>query len=780
MATKENADVKRSFNWLRREARGPTYISFSPFSDRSACSFDFGDNGSAASCNYGGELLQMSAKDDEKGVVFAHGDFERTYYSSLARAQRKHGGQATFGLELATNQKPFENTKPEEQLKERKDRGSNLKLGQMTERGCFNYRWPFNEYVLLLNEEDGIEPKEAGTCTRVSFVKDDILYQVIRLENGSRVESNTSIYVRWRGQVALSIGGLIKFGELSPDAPYTEPSERLVNSDSVSIIGSTNQLDIRIQQLNGDKYDTLPLSLPGDQESCNAGRNVGPYHAYADLPGTNVSFRDRQVTFVAEFRLRQCGREPKWPNTPTSEDIYGYLGIDSCSNMATGMMWETLFLQREDKSNYFSELSEVNLVGRCVEKIMTVDLVPVTIRENGCIKFEKEGPLAPVSNLFLRPNIDLESMFWKIRFLTKAYRFLYSFIDAYTGSESSKSSEEDSSDDSDIPTSRYTSKVEPSRYTAKSAWNQVNIIKGTVEFQMGRLRRNIERVLSYLVRTLIQPGTTTNLPPLAAKTFQSNYYYVMITIWYVAKRCEPFKEAFKFAWEWVDEMDKWSTEDCILACCLPPDNVLLKGKEREQVTFLKWYHYASLWNLATRKTVRLLPTSWQTEDLDMKVNLLERDARRAAAAKLSSRHAYSPDDEILDRLGFLAEPLNAEFSRHRADSVALITAKRILKRDSTRYLNPGRLRDGEKGPTSGPWEVHALCHHSRLLVENYQYSKSDDKTREQKAEDAANLPHPMLGKDKHSFIPVGSHKYIGFYSFVYLPERLPIRRGKIK
>ena len=67
--------------------------------------------------------------------------------------------------------------------------------------------------------------------------------------------------------------------------------------------------------------------------------------------------------------------------------------------------------------------------------------------------------------------------------------------------------------------------------------------------------------------------------------------------------------------------------------------------------------------------------------------------------------------------------------------VSSITSRRILERDYTHYLNPGNLLGGEKGPTSGPWEIHALCYHSRLLVENYQYKKNDEKTREQKVED---------------------------------------------
>ncbi|KAI0891808.1 hypothetical protein F4806DRAFT_489206 [Annulohypoxylon nitens] len=717
MATKDSVDVRKSFNWLRREARGPTYISFSAFSDRPACSFDFGDNGCAASCNFGGELLQMRARDDEKGLVFAHGDFERTYYSSLARAQRKHGRQATFGLGIARNQKPFQNDKN----KSKSERGSNLKLGEMIERGCFNYRWPFNEYVLLLNEADDSSPKETGTCTRVSFVENGILYQVIRLEKGCRLEADICHYTPWMGQVALSVGGLVHFGELDTDVPYAKFDQSTLKSGLLSLEGSSNRLDIRVRQLIGDKYKDLPLYLPNNNEDYGGQNKVGSYRAYVDLPGTNNgNFQDRQVTFIAEFKLQGTKGNDEWPETPNSETIYDYLGIDCRSETATGVMWETIFLQREEKSSYFSELSEVNLVGRCVEKILTVDLVPATIHKKDHV-FNNEQPLSLISNMFVQPSIDLESLFWKVRFLVKAYRFLSSFKDIHSQQVS-----DESSDNAIDQKPSNTTKVESHDHTIKSAWAPVATIEEIVEFQMKRIQAS--------------PGTHTSPQSLASKTFQSNYYY-----------------SYNFKWNWIDDKTKsWSADDCLLSNCLPPDNLLPEHKERERVALLKWYHYASILNLTKRQMH--LPQSWDKEGLNHKVNQLERDARRAAAAKLSSRHPYSAEDEIIDRLG------------NRAGSVSSITSRRILERDYTHYLNPGNLLGGEKGPTSGPWEIHALCYHSRLLVENYQYKKNDEKTREQKVEDVENMSHSMLGEDEYNFISIRGDERFGLYSFEHLPE----------
>jgi hypothetical protein len=144
---------KESFNWLYRDARGkhptfstfleverrrmkyhslilrlePAYISYSPFSNFSVTSFDFGVKGVAVSCNSGGELLYLLAPSKKDGLISVRGDFETSLYSSLARTQKQFGGPSTFGFEISTGRKPF---KPEsEKFKELK--GSSLRLGDM-------------------------------------------------------------------------------------------------------------------------------------------------------------------------------------------------------------------------------------------------------------------------------------------------------------------------------------------------------------------------------------------------------------------------------------------------------------------------------------------------------------------------------------------------------------------------------------------------------------------------------------------------------------------------
>lgn len=89
---------------------------------------------------------------------------------------------------------------------------------------------------------------------------------------------------------------------------------------------------------------------------------------------------------------------------------------------------------------------------------------------------------------------------------------------------------------------------------------------------------------------------------------------------------------------------------------------------------------------------KLIPSSWMDDVADNTVYRLKRDVVRAAKAKLSSHVRYVADDEILDRLAFLAWPLGLE-DRVSSDfcpaTLASITAKRIKERDFTREISLG-------------------------------------------------------------------------------------------
>jgi hypothetical protein len=160
----------------------------------------------------------------------ARGNFSTSLYASLSRTQVEFGGPATFGLEINRAEQVYdpEGTKEpgavsvSEDTKDPKgsnhsEKGSSFKLGRMIERGCFNYRWPVNEYYLDLHEEHsaarhkiptevdpqhGVKEKKVGhihkvdpahhvgTCQMVSFAKDRMLYQILRIEEDGHIEES--------------------------------------------------------------------------------------------------------------------------------------------------------------------------------------------------------------------------------------------------------------------------------------------------------------------------------------------------------------------------------------------------------------------------------------------------------------------------------------------------------------------------------------------------------------------------------------------------------------
>jgi hypothetical protein len=200
------------------------------------------------------------------------------------------------------------------------------------------------------------------------------------------------------------------------------------------------------------------------------------------------------------------------------------------------------------------------------------------------------------------------------------------------------------------------------------------------------------------------------------------YLYIMTTIWYV-KRNFPKKYHPKWNWDWETSLAKLR-QDCPIFHTgrLPSENWTFEGSEREQVPFLRWYHCGSMLALQQQGIIK-----WTDNGLEDKVSTLAKGAKIFAAAKLSARRPYCTDDEIIDRLSFLSDELGLQPRKPgEIGIIAGITIKRLKRRDNTRYLNPGWLPPGDRGTTSGPWEVHALCHHSRLMALSLEEKDTQD------------------------------------------------------
>jgi len=235
---------------------------------------------------------------------------------------------------------------------------------------------------------------------------------------------------------------------------------------------------------------------------------------------------------------------------------------------------------------------------------------------------------------------------------------------------------------------------------------------GIEEFQQKRILETIESVVRYLAKELLdeRPSSLVGLMPNHSISEESNYLYVLTTIWYVVK-------AFAKGKDWVGATQGWEFSQSHLFMRLHPADRSFNLDGNDEAQLLLWFHHASLLNLCNRG---ILPKSWLEPDHEAKLRTLEKAAKVAAAAKYSSRRDYVADDEIFDRLSFVSDELGLEdhagLKQPCPGAIAKLSMKRVKERDYTRGLSPGWLPAGTFGSVSGPWEIHALCHHSRLAV----------------------------------------------------------------
>ena len=449
---------------------GPTFNSHSLFSHLPLSSFDWGDSGYAGCSSCGGELLFLSALSDSHnsdGLVMARGNFSTSLYASLSRAQMEFGGPATFGLEVSRVDHTFIVNGNEEEKK-----GSSFQLGSMIERGAFNYRWPFNEYYLDLHEAEGageIQSKKnhVGTCQMFSYTKEGIFYQILRIEEGGHVDGNYDSWSNFPGkpQIVLTMGGPVWFhtfkdedrlhdhvlrpnadrvfdmNEQYPPSPPPPPgtprepakAKRMRFWDEKRKIG----LEANVYQYHPGKrkpYERLLMTqskaaADNGPDEVQGEFRVRAYNAFVRLP--HVPGQKHVHTFVAAIRLFEGAAKPRadWrPKLPTSEEMYRHIGVSPGADHATGAMWDTVFIERREKWNSFLDLAEVHLVGRTLEKTLQVALIPAPFyevignpqqrsrkanRENLTSRVSstpKEATTALVSNLFIRPNVDLKAI----------------------------------------------------------------------------------------------------------------------------------------------------------------------------------------------------------------------------------------------------------------------------------------------------------------------------------------------------------------------------------
>lgn len=170
----------------------------------------------------------------------------------------------------------------------------------------------------------------------------------------------------------------------------------------------------------------------------------------------------------------------------------------------------------------------------------------------------------------------------------------------------------------------------------------VDKMSGALTTQMTHIQKNVEKIIQYLISALLDPSSNTPMMPDSHLPGESNYYYVMTTIWYVVRNFPGWNR------NWKELIKDWNGEGHLFKSeRLPPDNWTFEPSDKDKISLLQWYHYGSILGFSEHG---VLPESWKDEGLHNTVSRLGKAAKISAAAKLSSRLPYSADDEIIDRL----------------------------------------------------------------------------------------------------------------------------------
>lgn len=350
-----------------------------------ATSTDFGADGHTASISDWHELLQLTAPDAVCGIVFVRGHFPNIPDAILSRSQRRDdsGNKGTFGTRLH----PPENE-------------SDLELGERLAQGWVNLRWPYTKYELReKNEESDLG---SGSYEQISFVRDGVLVQVIRLKWGH--ESSLSDYDydsvdgAERKIVRVKVGGVVQFGcPCSNRGPADADDFRLSSGNGLDCVSDRYQkrLEMRLF-IDGVRQDiSAPLHGLDHDEVGGTEIDTSSIHEVELRAG-------EPVILVSTYALRCIDANSAGLSMATFTNLEDHLGTGNTSVHMTDRLWTALC-----SANYeASEAVDVCVIGRGVEQILGVCSVPLSRRSS---QSNEEKEVALLCNIITPQYIDVQS-----------------------------------------------------------------------------------------------------------------------------------------------------------------------------------------------------------------------------------------------------------------------------------------------------------------------------------------------------------------------------------
>lgn len=371
--------------------------------DQPAKTSDFGSDGYTGSVTDWHELLQLTAPDEQCGLVFARGKFPDDPEAILARAQN-FNRKDTWGLQLLLD--------AEVKTRNDCDQSPNYRLGNAKAQGFINHRWPYMKFAL---EREG---HYEGTCEICSFVKDGQVYQIHRFfpgeplrkrssvqsgrnEIGSKPEdaiisdlpqraANSAVSAsRGASPIKFRVGGEIRFGCSCTNGDETWHGDdykvdHIDAGDGLSCSSERYQksLDMRLF-VNGSKHK-IGNRLKPEPRSLHSYSSVGS-HIREDRPEWNMQSAqmgvfnevsleyDNPTIIIVNFALRSLKSASREPDCLSGQEIREYLGSSESSTAASKRLWDSCKSKNDGSINF----PDITAIARTVEVILSVYSVPV-------------------------------------------------------------------------------------------------------------------------------------------------------------------------------------------------------------------------------------------------------------------------------------------------------------------------------------------------------------------------------------------------------------------
>ncbi|KAI9049724.1 hypothetical protein LZ554_005876 [Drepanopeziza brunnea f. sp. 'monogermtubi'] len=675
------------FEWLADLQKSQCFTTSEVSSP--AKSSDFGADGHTASVTDWHELLQLTVPDATCGIVFTRGQFPNTPDAILARAQRRDdsGHKGTFGARV-----------------QKAEGAADVELGERMAQGWINLRWPYTRYELR-TRGGGADDGSSGTCEQISFVRDGVLVQVLRLRWGS--ESSLSDYGSLDGlerrTARLKVGGVVQFGcPCSNRGPADVDTFHLDAGWGLDCVSERYRKRLEMHLfIDGLPQDlSAPLHGVGHDEVGGTEVNTSSIH--------DIELRDGEpVIVVSTYALRNLEDRISGLGMATFANLQDHLGTCNSSPNMTDRLWTALC-----SINYeASEAIDTCVIGRCVEQILGVSSIPFEPRtkqtEVLLVPHPKTEEIALLRNIMTPQYVDVQSSFFQIRLLVKVHNFMNS------------------------------------RHLEPDLFERFQPLSNMRAAYLAKLRRVIQASVAWLINTDMKPrklllALRSDEMPADLETQPSRRLerceqnrvrmhvdqsynqacYATLAVWYVMKYC-PQALAGDFTTAILgpklrtayDAVQKRASRD---RDPTPKNDVL------------QWLHLSCLFLICSRQfgTDGDATSGFARAGLDDAevIKTQQKFEKYVARLKTSPAEWYSIENEELDRVLLLMEELGLDaiptpFTASLASSRAAQTRKRITQRKRTTRFSPGpKVWKGLRATSNGPWELLCTNHLGFLRV----------------------------------------------------------------